>query len=373
VFIDIHEVEDIPDRPGRWARLNHDLGGKGTADPEAAINEIFLGELYYSFNELLKPERVDTLQEFFTKNKADGEGGIQKELDGFLLSKFIDSFIEPVKAFTSTAAFYIKGADGRYDPWVAEPVSPAEDIPVLTPGLDPEKTAQIFRSYLERLAGMAAYTTRGNTGKFIGELAAAICEKREFALFALGYGILSLLRSVIGEGASGADGWSLVNHWQIDRKLRETFQSRGINREEARQVMELIKAVLCRTAPRPVPDRPVQKTADSLALAIFIDNYDAEDFRRLLGINRYDDITWYNKEKFADALFYGSFFLLLEDDAAFGKSAPSWTERAALITGVRNTLINADKTSGYKLDLLLAALTPAPVKPAAKPRRTTKK
>jgi glycosidase len=369
VFIDIHEVEDIPERPARWSRLNHELGGKGTADPEAAINDILLGELYYRFNELLKPERVDRLQEFFTKNKANNEGGVPKEPDGSLLPKFLDSFVEPVKAFISTAAFYIKGADGRYDPWIAETVSPAEDAP----DPDLEKTVRIFRSYLERLTGMAGHTSRGNTGKLIGEFAAAIREKRELVLFALGYGILSLLRSVTGEGASGADGWSLTNHWQLDRKLRETFQNQGVNGEEARQVMELMKAVLCRTAPRTVPDRFVQKTADSFAFAIFINNYDAEDFRQLLGVNRYNDITWYNREKFAITLFYGSFFFLLEDDTAFGENAPSWTKRAALITGIRNTLINADKISGYKLDLLLAALTPEPAKPAVKPRGTRKK
>ena len=57
VFLDIHEVEDGPGggRAARWARLNHELQGRGVPDPEAAVQDICLGELYYRFTELLKP------------------------------------------------------------------------------------------------------------------------------------------------------------------------------------------------------------------------------------------------------------------------------------------------------------------------------
>jgi hypothetical protein len=66
-----------------------------------------------------------------------------------------------------------------------------------------------------------------------------------------------------------------------------------------------------------------------------------------LGINRFEDVTWFNKESFEEALFWTSLFLLA------GNSG----EQAACITAVRASLLKAEEVSGYRLDELLGALT----------------
>jgi hypothetical protein len=379
VFLDIHEAEDIPgQRPGRWARLNHELNGRGTADPDAAIRDIFLGELYYRFSEFLKPERVDALHRFFIAGAGEPAGPESERSAGTdFRAEFLASFGEPVTMFTGTAVFFRDGAECQYDPWIAPEIQTgaetgtgesAPEMPLrekLSP-VDSAKIVKMFEAYLERLIGIAEYDMDASKISYLGELAAAIRERRELAVFALAYGALSLLRPVIGEGACGAWARSLSDHWQLDRKLREIFVNQGIDGNEAWQVTEIMKAVLCRTAPRqalfPLMDEKGEPWnsagAGSLALAVLIDNYDAEDFRRLLGVNRFEDITWYNKENFEKTLFYTSFFLLLEDDAAFGGKAAPLAQRAAFIAGIRNLLIRAEGASGYKLDNLLAALSP---------------
>jgi hypothetical protein len=65
VFIDIYEVQD--DARGRWSRLHHDLQGRPVSDPHSAINDIYLGDLYYRFTKLLKEENVNLLHGFFTE------------------------------------------------------------------------------------------------------------------------------------------------------------------------------------------------------------------------------------------------------------------------------------------------------------------
>ncbi|MDR1419956.1 MAG: alpha-amylase [Treponema sp.] len=384
VFVDIHETEDPPGQlPGRWARLNHELDGRGTADPDAAIKDIFLGELYYRFGELLNPEKIDALHGFFVPAAPSSGTESGKAAETALRAEYIASFTEPVSMFAGAAAFFRDGAGGQYDPWrVPETQAEAPERPAKTDAqsreeggtvkspaapvsADSAEIVNMFGAFLERLIGIADYGASSGA-PYLGELAAAIRERRELAVFALAYGALSLLRPVTGKEACGAWARSLSDHWQMDRKLREIFASQGINGDQARQITDIMNAVLRRTAPRRTL-LPLKKEkggpwdsagAGPLALAVLIDNYDAEDFRRLLGVNRFEDITWYNKENFEKTLFYASFFLLLEDDAAFGGKAASLVQRAAFIARVQKLMIRAEEVSGYKFDGLLAALSP---------------
>ena len=148
-----------------------------------------------------------------------------------------------------------------------------------------------------------------------------------------------------------------------------------------------MKAVLSRT----VPESPAHYETGAavnpglLGTAIIEENYEAGDFRTLLGFNLFDDVTWFNKEGFEEALFYGALFFTLESGAAFEEylgmkksaktkgrksgvpeaAAPEkpakpplpWPERVEIIAGLSNALTRAEKASGYRLDGLLDSLS----------------
>ncbi|MDR1100643.1 MAG: alpha-amylase, partial [Treponema sp.] len=369
VFLDIHEVEDGPG--GRWAKLNHELDGRGTPDPEAAIQDICLGELYYRFIELLKPQVVEGFHRFFAGTAA------------VAADDFITSLGEPVRSFIKTAAEFIGGADGRYDPFVREDREPA---------LPPGRAADEWNAYLGRLLEISEYV--GET-KAVAEspamrrlraLAVEIQDKPRIIAIALGYGLLSLLRPILGKGASGAEAARLgFDHWQLDRKLREQYRGLGFPEDEAWRITALMKAALSRTVPK---NRSPYETGTPfkpglLGVALIEEHYEAEDFRSLLGINFFEDITWFNKEGFEAALFYGSLFFMLESGAAFeeyagGKKAIAakgrktktgeapkspekpaavpWLERVEMICGLVEALSRAETASGYHLDGLLDGL-----------------
>ena len=390
VFLDIHEVEDGPG--GRWARLNHELQGRGVPDPEAAIQDTCLGELYYRFTELLNPELVEAIHGFFT-----GTGTASMET-------FIESLRAPVLAFAETAQRFTGGAEGRCDPFVREGRDPA---------LAPEKIAEDYGAYMSRLLGLAAYmggknaaegaagakTAKKKSAKdsapaYLRGLAAALRDRPGVIAAALGYGLLSQLRSILGEGASGTEAVRLgFDHWHLDRKLREQYRQTGIPEDEAGRLTALMRAALSRTVPE---NRKPYETGEPfrpglLAAAIIEENYQDEDFRKILGINFFDDVTWFNKEGFEATLFYGSLFFLLESDRAFEeygakkksakpgrakipknavkeaqeaapvsgvKTGPlSWMERAGIIAGLSQALGRAEKKSGYRLDGLLDYLS----------------
>jgi hypothetical protein len=116
-------------------------------------------------------------------------------------------------------------------------------------------------------------------------------------------------------------------------------------------------------------------SVEHLASALIAANYDAEDFRRFLGVNHFNEVTWFNKEAFEETLRYSSLFLLAEDEAgpvfasiginAVGIPADgAGDNRAALIAALGRALLRAEEASGYRLDGLLRILSedssPAP-------------
>ncbi|MDR2717588.1 MAG: histone H1-like repetitive region-containing protein [Treponema sp.] len=369
VYIDIHEVED--DNRGRWARLHHDLQGRPVSDPHSAINDIYLGDLYYRFTKLLKPETVNQLHEFFvsgvTKDKAQS---------------FIESIKETVETYCATVIHFIGGADGKFSPWKAP-----DDEPELQT-VNKEQLWEEFKQYVERLIGLTAYLkTAGKTPaeRMLKELAGGLKERQVDCAAALGHGLLAILRSIIGKGAGGSLAANLAfEHWDLDRKLREQYRVFGASDDEAWRLVEISRTVLYRTALRRVADYALSNytvkgkfKADSFAATIIEKYYLHDDFRHVIGINHFNNIIWFNKEAFESALFYGKLFFVLEGDSAYifgedsagkaaGKPLP-WLERVAYIAQIIEALKKAEAASGYQLEKLiqlLAGKEPADEKPA---------
>ncbi|MDR2742928.1 MAG: alpha-amylase [Treponema sp.] len=376
IFLDIHEEEDTG---GRWAWLNAELNGRGVRDLQAAIMDISLRELYARFAELFGKlrEYIQGIIRFF----VDGN---PKAADAVI---FIDGLKEPVLAFVGAAIRFISG--NGYEPFAGaegHAPLPAEDI------------WTEFAAYLYRLIKLAEYVKTGykadetmkkagrEGGQLLKNLAENIAARPGLSAFAAGYGILALLRPVIGAGASGADAAALTAHWQLDRKLREAFDALGIPGDEAFRVTEIMKAVLTRTA----PGTPPEGRKLSPVGALIPENYEEEDFRRILGVNLFDDITWFNKEAYDEALFYAPFFLIPEGGGAFNEAMPpkaskagavqdpaagliSWTVRVKTIAAAVETFRQAGAESGCRLDKLLEALSKRDSVKAVKPRKAAAK
>ncbi|MFP3042763.1 alpha-amylase [Treponema primitia] len=383
VFIDIHEAED--DKRGRFARLHAELNGRGVKDVHTAIQDIYLGELYYRFTELFRRDHVDTLLSILIEKPGKPAAESAKSTrskpvkNSVTITEFIDSLKDSALSFISVAEKFLDGA--LYDPFVTEWT--CQKIPG-------EQIWKEFAAYLNRLKTLTEYgystphKTDAQAIRFLRSLGEKIIARPAIAVFAYAYGTLSLLRNIIGAGASGLEAKALSDHWTLDRKLRECFGS-GINRDEAYRVMEIMKAVLARTSPvLPPPEKKTTVPALSRAETLILDNYHEEDFRKLLGVNIFEDTIWFNKESFEEALFYAPLFITLESGAALEgvpcppkKTAPKaraelsaddWLDRVAKIGAITEALTKAEAKSGYRLDGLLDALGPQalPEKPKRK-------
>ncbi len=81
-----------------------------------------------------------------------------------------------------------------------------------------------------------------------------------------------------------------------------------------------------------------------------------EEVRRYLKINRFEDVLWFDKERFESFVWW---MVLL---AAFGSasgpraSASLMVERLLLVQSVAGKLLEAEEKSGYQVAKLLQAL-----------------
>jgi len=340
VFLDVYEVED--DAKGRWARLNNDLNGAGVPDPLAAIKDIFLGELYYRFMELFKPEILDKLHDAKTLK-------------------------EPIEAFIKTAASFISGADGAYDPWTAAEA----DEDGVSVKFTPESNAKIWDEFSAFTARMIKIKEELKSPKtpFFVDITNRITNTRMLCAVALSFAVLSIIRSVIGREATGRHAANLAfAHWDLGRKMREIYIRCGASEQEAWRITDIAKVVLSRNSAGGGKETVYKwpGTAAEFAALVIEENYQDEDFRRVLGINIFDDVAWFNKEGFENALFYSSLFFMME-----GSVEIPIDERLVRISSIYDVLVKAEEKSGYRFDNLLDILVSKPAK--AKTKKTVGK
>ena len=363
VFLDIHEVADEEDGATRWstrwAVLNHELHGQGVADIHKTMMNIFLGELYAPLMDMLSPNRMEAIHQLL--------GAMGDASEAAPLAEILR---DPVLAFIYAAQDYLYGAGGNYLPFAHS----GEYAP-----MDPGAICDEFLQKLGHLAYLAFYSHQGTyragtAERFLADYGKRVEEDPLLCAVCIAYMAVAMLPRIVGNGCPGALGVALADHWNLGAKIQEAFELLGMPPEEAPGIIELAKAVAART----MPERIALYKAD-LPRSIIAENYEAEDFRRILRINTFDDVTWFNKEAYKDTLAYAPFFLTLEGDAAFKAAGgveqgmprdaafrrEEWLKRVRIIANATGKFVKAEAKSGYRLDLLMEAVA----SPARKARK----
>jgi len=310
VFLDLHEIEDASH--GRWRRLCDELGGRGVPDLRVAFQDLFLRDLYAAFLELAKPAYFNALHDQFA---PDPQSATRARSIAPKFMPFLESLREPTLRFIGIALEYLDGADGRYDSFDRD-----KDYEIVSP----ESIWESFAQVLQRLTRLPEYAKKkpaafdANAKAFIAEAVKTMQAEPSIASYLGGYAVLSLLRPIIGSEATGEDARRLVDHWCLDRKLRESYQEAGMDADEAFRLVNLLKIALTKTTPKTA--MPVKA---ELSVELALSAFQVFDSRAFLGVNLYEDIAWFNKERFDEALLYGSLIAAIEGDAAFKTPEPS--------------------------------------------------
>jgi hypothetical protein len=377
VFLDIQEKEDSPvAQPGswesRWAVLNYELNGRGVRSLDEALLDIFLKEIYSPVREILSPGRMKELSRFFCPPKnttVQDSHSPRRQSRPPTPYEFIESFKEPVKNFEAAAKKYLDGADGKFEPWGEGGLKSGglKSGEKNSNGKINGKAAAVKNlhsdpfsecsSFFENLLALAE-TPDKKEYKFLHGLKKKITDQPAMLLMALGYNTLTLLRSIVYDN-SGKEAAALALHWQLDRILAECWESAGVPYAEARKAAEIAIVLLARTGSSVPESCKTAKTPSAIAAALILENYNESDFRKILAVNRFEDVTWFNKEAFEESLLMASFLLCVETPQAFGKESETLAakqKRTETITEAVEAFRVAEKASGYKLEELLGAL-----------------
>jgi len=339
--------------------LNYELGGRGVRSLDETLLDIFLKEIYSPVREILSKSRFETLAKIFSEKPKKAIASTP-QAPGSSPDELVESFREPVNQFAAAAEKYLDGADGKFKPWGEcglksdEKKSGGKTKRKANTNKDAFGDWSLFFENLLALAKNQA----GKGNKFARGLKKKITERPSLLLMAFGYNILTLLRSTV-EGNSGKEAAALALHWQLDRLLAECWESAGIPSAEARRAAEIAMALLAHTGSSTPESCKTAKTPSAIAAAMILENYNESDFRKILAVNRFEDVTWFNKEAFEEALLLASFFLYLETPGAFGKkteSSDARQKRVEIIAEAVEALRQAEEASAYRLEELLGAL-----------------
>jgi hypothetical protein len=317
---------------------------------------MLLKELYEPFAEFLCKENINLLYQLVTgeevkiddaKISSSGKAKTKKAKPvdkQKLTNQFIDAVKDPVIRFIKTASLFLDGASGKYDPFVSENAASSIDAKIIW---------QHAEKYLERLINiesLAANPELSNdktSAAFIADLIKTMKAKSYAAIaYSAGYGLCIILRDVLG--SSGHEAKLLIDHWHLDRKFREAYQSLNIRGDEAWRVVEIFKGLLKRTAPAEYN----VSTPKALTKLLIDEALVSSEYKDVLGLNQFDNTIWFNKECFDDTLFYASLFVVLENADAFKAAKTVRLHRIKATAETVKLLKAAEKKAGYKLEEL---------------------
>jgi hypothetical protein len=156
----------------------------------------------------------------------------------------------------------------------------------------------------------------------------------------------------------------VVERYCLDRKLREALREAGMHGDEAFRGMAFAKALLPRLGGRRAPPSggEPRETLRDLSARLVSEGSADEELRSLLGVNVFDGVTWFNKERFEEAAALAALFaaetraLDVPGPRAAAGARKEWLEAAILPSRLALGLVEAARKAGYRLEGLAEEL-----------------
>ena len=285
VLQEIYEVTD--DSSNKWSRLCENLAGKGVENLEIAWLELEYAQLYKALQQFLTVPCIQKMQKFLRPAPVQSVTKAKKAEKTFKPSaknlKALLEEIEPsaLEFFRQCAIFAAKeekamqfaGASGQNQKKTKKKI-PAE--------LLSQKEFKSFASQLKLLTTLAVSPSAIKKSK--QEIPALL--KKNIAETPELLDIFLIIKAFGSWAGSGH-----AEKWMLGKKALEQFHAAGIYSEFAAQNLERSIKLLpaCN-----IPDANPGKIADLLFLS--------KNSAFLCGVNQFNNILWFNKEKTDDTL-----------------------------------------------------------------------
>ena len=285
VYIDIHQIADLPDH--RYRTLCETLAGRGCEDLEIEWEEIRYRELYRSLASFvipIIPEIASIL------HPADAKDTTQENITAAV--KHLLAEAEPsAEAFFKTA------------------VSFASDENITLP---PPKDQ--FRSFSEKFLRIALLNAGGTAAKTVKDSVTVLKKSSDGNAFirtmmnsntdtAFLFACYTVVSSLADRGCASA--------WSLARKFSEYAKSTGTAEVTIRNQLERI-FILASESDLSSLGKDIKKNALKISSYLVLENNSA----LLSGTNLFNGVQWFNKELSDSSLIYYSALMLLHSKSA---------------------------------------------------------
>ncbi len=397
-FIDFREVAD--DEWGSYGKLNAYLSGRGVPSIHNALQEMLLQPVLDPLRRILHPGYLRYLLDARLRDPAaalapglldEAAGKLGHLIDGILYMTDIEpdeearerllqglrsglrlavslptlaeryplpgasKYLQAVHCFQGGLPEQDEGGWVALLAWLF-----LHELGRLAPGEDFEATTiawmdewLIGRVLVEAARGMGISEDRAN--ELPGLLKLLIAQQGWYQHFAL--------RGVSGEaqaqaGSSSAAAAAAASAVGAASSQKEPAASEGAPTAKAEKSSRRKAA---KNAALPAAETPAvlhspQVPAAQSTLASLLKGWLAdEEIQRYLKINRYQDILWFDKERFESFMWWMMALAVLETAASPRSSASLLVERLLLVQSIAARLRKAEEASGYQVEELLEA------------------
>ncbi|MGP1587243.1 MAG: alpha-amylase family glycosyl hydrolase [Treponemataceae bacterium] len=276
VIINMSIIND--DKTDKYKILYETLGGKGVPDIDIALKEIFLKDLYKAL--------IDFASREFFQGISDACSGKKVKLASILTAA------KPAGIqYFKTLVDFIKGNYGS---------STVLGKKEYGDKLSCEAVWKNFSSRINCLVKLPliSQSEEENTKKF-GKYLNCGFEKYPYIYELLaGFAIIYSVRDVIGSKATAGDTKNLINLWGLDRKIRDILVEFG---KPSRDMQTTFKTLLEAIT---ICDFKLNSKNTQIMAGTIAETFVHSDVANVvLGINMFDNILWYNKEKLENVIW----------------------------------------------------------------------
>jgi hypothetical protein len=346
LFLDFRQARDDAQR--RYARLEEALDGRGVPSVAEALQELLLQSILQPFRELMN---VDLLSRLIAAQAAAQDAAQGAAQDA---AQAVESAEKPAAGLAALPA----------DEPTAEPDAAALADEVERKMLDLLRAVRQFARGAADEAPIAREARRGlelllepipalppdspaaPALDYLREQAPA-----ELAAPAAGFAWLFVrgLGRVAGEDGHAERSRAWIDEWKLGRTMSDALRELGLNDSGAASAVALVKILAAWQGWHRLPLDAAAGPAFRQVLETALRD---ADVRAYLGINRYRDILWFNKEAFERLVWWLMRAACVGLDGATGAEDQA---RLASAYRVAQALLRAEQQSEYQVEKLLAA------------------
>jgi glycosidase len=338
VLLDFHEVQD--NQWHHYAQLANYLGGRGVPNIDEALKEIFLQPVHTPFRELVNPGSLQWLID----NRLPDDAGMERP----------DSELQAIDEAQSKFANLLQEANRLTD-------SQAVDVHTLSDQFRQEIKALLDIVPLRERFPLEKSRKYASALKYLkaGPPGLAALSAGTAAIWGTLLGYLSTRK--LGE-ATRADepneqSRTLIDEWLLGKIIATTLQDMGLPEADAWRAVATIKILVSHQ--KWIDQEQKRKNRAYNSLHGLLNDFEVQ---RFIGVNRYQDILWFNQESFEQLLWWLFASTVIDLTAGQAAMPEAENEQASLVAqsivehyDLIKQLQKAEHESRYQVEKLLEA------------------